>query len=98
MNAKAKTAAAQDRAPRFDSLLPITDASERLQLSPWALKRMHKAGHLPAVIVNRRWFVPESFIAMVLGSPRPGVAGVIEDVAAEWFARNAQAAPAEAVA
>lgn len=88
MNAKAKTAAAQDKAPRHDSLLPITDASERLQLSPWALKRMHKAGHLPAVIVNRRWFVPESFIAMVLGSPRPGRAGVIEDVAADWFAAH----------
>lgn len=95
MNAKAKTAAAQDRAPRSDSLLPIVDASERLQLSPWALKRMHKAGHLPAVIVNRRWFVPESFIAMVLGSPRPGVAGVIEDVAADWFARNSAPVAAE---
>ena len=73
-----------------DSLLPMAVASERLQLSPWALKRMHAKGHVPAVIVNGRWFVPESFVAMVLASPRPGRAGLIEEVAAEWFAaRNA---------
>jgi hypothetical protein len=86
LSAKAKTAESQGNSPRSDSLLPIADASERLQISPWALKRMHKAGNLPAVIANSRWFVPESFVAMVLGSPRPGRAGVIEEVAAEWFA------------
>ena len=88
MSAKAKTAATQGSPLRSDSLLPIADASERLKLSPWALKRMHKAGNLPAVIANSRWFVPESFVAMVLGSPRPGRAGVIEEVAAEWFAAH----------
>ena len=75
MNAKVST----------DSLLPMAIASERLQLSPWALKRMHKAGHLPAVIANKRWFVPESFVTMVVRSPRPACAGVMEQVAADWF-------------
>ena len=49
---------------------------------------MHAKGNLPAVIANSRWFVPESFVAMVLGSPRPGRAGVIEEVAADWFAAH----------
>ena len=88
MNAKASTASRQDSRPNSDSLLPIADASERLKISTWALKRMHKAGNLPAVIANKRWFVPESFVAMVLGSPRPGRAGVIEEVAADWFAAH----------
>ena len=79
-----------------DSLLPMADASERLNISPWALKRMHKAGHLPAVIANGRWFVPESFVGMVLSSPRPGRAGDVEEVAAEWFAAyTSPAAPVE---
>jgi hypothetical protein len=94
LNAKASTASRQDSRQNSDSLLPISDASERLKLSPWALKRMHKAGNLPAVIANKRWFVPESFVAMVLGSPRPGRAGVIEEVAAEWFAAHASEAVA----
>lgn len=94
MSARAKIAESQGSPPRSDSLLPIADASERLKISPWALKRMHKAGNLPAVIANSRWFVPESFVAMVLGSPRPGRAGVIEEVAAEWFAAHAPEAVA----
>ena len=94
MNAKASTAAQQGAARHADKLLPIADASERLRISPWALKRMHKAGNLPAVIANKRWFVPESFVAMVLGSPRPGRAGVIEDIARDWFTAHT----AEAVA
>ena|ERR1035441_300356 len=94
LNAKAKTAATQDSPVRSDSLLPIADASERLQLSTWALKRMHKAGNLPAVMVNRRWFVPASFVVMVLGSPRPGRAGVMEEVAADWFAAHTASAVA----
>jgi len=76
------------RAQQADELLPIIDASQRLKISPWTLKRMHKAGNLPAVIANSRWFVPESFVVMVLGSPRPGRAGLIEEVAAEWFAAH----------
>ena len=75
-------------AQQADELLPIADASDRLKISPWTLKRMHARGNLPAVIANSRWFVPESFVAMVLGSPRPGRAGVIEEVAADWFAAH----------
>ena len=75
-------------ARQADELLPILDASQRLKISPWTLKRMHAKGNLPAVIANSRWFVPESFVAMVLGSPRPGRAGVIEEVAADWFAAH----------
>ena len=94
LNVKVSTAAQQGTPQYADSLLPIADASERLNLSPWALKRMHKAGNLPAVIANSRWFVPESFVAMVLGSPRPGRAGVVEEVAAEWFAAHTSEAVA----
>jgi hypothetical protein len=89
LSARASTAEPQGSARHTDKLLPIADASERLQISPWALKRMHKAGNLPAVIANSRWFVPESFVAMVFASPRPKQAGVIEQVAAEWFASHA---------
>ena len=83
MSTRPSTAAQQG-----DELLPIADASDRLKISSWTLKRMHAKGNLPAVIANSRWFVPESFVAMVLGSPRPGRAGVIEEVAADWFAAH----------
>ena len=82
------------RAQQADELLPIVDASQRLKISPWTLKRMHAKGNLPAVIANSRWFVPESFVVMVLGSPRPGRAGLIEEVAAAWFAAHAPEAVA----
>ena len=88
MSAKASTAEPQGSARHSDKLLPIADASERLQLSPWALKRMHAKGNLPAVIANKRWFVPESFVAMVFASPRPKQAGSIEQIAADWFAAH----------
>lgn len=94
MNAKGSTAEPQGGAQRSDKLLPIADAAERLQISPWALKRLHKAGHLPAVIANSRWFVPESFVAAVFASPRPKRAGVIEQVAVEWFAAHVPEAAA----
>lgn len=55
---------------------------------------MHAKGHLPAVISGSRWFVPESFVTMVIRSPRPKQAGVIEEVAAEWFAANTSEAVA----
>jgi hypothetical protein len=91
LSARTRTAESPGSARRSDSLLPIADASDRLKLSPWALKRMHKAGNLPAVIANSRWFVPESFVAMVLTSPRPGHAGCIEDIARDWFAAHTPA-------
>lgn len=94
MSARLKTQAPQGSTPQTDKLLPIADASERLQLSPWALKRMHKAGNLPAVIANKRWFVPESFVVMVFASPRPKRAGSLEQIAAEWFAAHTSEAVA----
>ena len=81
-------------ATHADELLPIGDAAQRLGRSPWTLKRMHKAGNLPAVISGRLWYVPASFVAMVHASPRPGRAGVLEEVAAEWFAAHASEAVA----
>lgn len=96
MSSKGSTAAAPGTPSKPDELLPIADAAQRLRQSPWTLKRMHKAGNLPAVISGGRWFVPESFVAAVFASPRPKQAGVIEQVAAEWFA--ARSATSEAVA
>jgi hypothetical protein len=67
-------------------LVPITTAASRLGRTPWTLKRWYREGHLPVVISAERWFVPESFLAMVDASPRPKHAGQLEDIAAEWFA------------
>ena len=78
-------------------LAPIADAARRLGRSPWTLKRWYRKGNLPVVISEGQWSVPESFLAMVAASPQPGHAGVLEDIAAEWFAANS-ARPAEAVA
>lgn len=69
-----------------DKLAPIADAAEHFRRSVWTLKRWYRKGHLPVVISGGNWFVPESFLAMVDASPRPGCAGVLEDIAAEWFA------------
>jgi len=75
-------------------LAPIADAAERLGRSPWTLKRWHRKGHLPVVIAERQWFVPESFLAMVAASPQPKQAGMLEDIAADWFAAHSAKQPA----
>jgi predicted site-specific integrase-resolvase len=69
-------------------LVPITAAAKRLGRSPWTLKRWYREGLLPAVISQDRWSVPESFLAAMEASPRPRRAGVLEEVAAAWFASN----------
>jgi len=69
-------------------LAPIADAAKRLGRSPWTLKRWYRKGHLPVVISQEQWFVPESFLAMVDASPQPGRAGVLEEIAADWFAAH----------
>jgi hypothetical protein len=79
---------------RTESLVPISDAAQRLGRSVWTLKRRHAEGHLPAVIDGGRWLIPESFIAGVLGSARPKQAGTIESAAREWFAAHATGAVA----
>jgi hypothetical protein len=73
-------------------MVPITDAARRLGRSSWTLKRLYREGHLPVVIIQDRWLVPESFLAMVGTSPQPRRAGILEDVAAEWFALNSASA------
>ena len=81
-----------------DGLTPIAVAAKRLGRSPWTLKRWYRKGILPAVIMERRWYVPESFLAMVGTSPRPGRAGILEEIAAAWFAAHTPVPPTEAVA
>jgi hypothetical protein len=88
LSTKAVTAHLQRSPQHTDELLSIADAARRLGRTPWTLKRMHQAGNLPAVIMNGLWFVPASFVIMVLRSPRPGHAGVIEEIAREWFAAH----------
>jgi len=80
-------------------LVPIAEAAEVFGRSAWTLKRWYAKELLPVVIITGQWYVPASFLAMVTTSPRPGRAGVLKDVAAEWFAANAPApATAGAVA
>ena len=85
-----------ERSSVKNGLLPIVDAARSLGRSVWTLKRLYKAGHLPVVIIGEQWLVPESFVAMVLTSPQPGRAAVLEDVADHWFAVNSatEAVPA----
>lgn len=69
-------------------LIPIAEAAALLGRSVWTLKRLHADGDLPATIVRRRWFVPESFIDMVFASMHPGRAADISEVASAWFAAH----------
>jgi hypothetical protein len=71
-----------------DRLIPFPQAARRLGKTPDTLRRWHGEGHLPAVIMQGQWSVPESFVAAVLASPRPSCPGRIEDVARDWFAER----------
>jgi hypothetical protein len=71
-----------------DRLVAFSEAAQRLGKSPDTLRRWHDEGHLPAVILLGQWSTFESFINAVLASARPGQAGVIEHVAAAWFAER----------
>ena len=80
---------------RRDRLIPIGDAARLLGYSADTLRRWHDEGHLPAVITpGGQWSVHESFISAVLASARPGRAGVIEEIARDWFAAHAPEAVA----
>lgn len=85
-----------DRGSLKHGLLPINDAASLLGRSIWTLKRLHRNGHLPVVMIGDQWLVPESFVRLVLTSPQPGRAAVLEDVADHWFAlySGAEAVPA----
>lgn len=82
-------------APRADRLIPLSIASTRLGYSADTLRRWHEEGHVPAVIgPGGQWSTYESFVEAVLGSARPGHAGVIEEIAREWFAAHTTGAVA----
>ena len=83
-----------DRGSLKHGLLPISDAASLLGRSIWTLKRLHRNGHLPVVMIGDQWLVPESFIAMVLTAPQRGRAAVFEDVADHWFATSSDAVSA----
>jgi hypothetical protein len=77
-------------ASRADRLIPLGVASKRLGRSPDTLRRWHGEGHMPAVIEpGGQWSTYESFIDAILASARPGQAGVIKEVARDWFAAHA---------
>jgi hypothetical protein len=84
------TVIAPDSRARADRLIPLSVASTRLGYSTDTLQRWHDEGHMPAVIgPGRRWSTYESFINAVLASARPRRAGVIEEIARDWFAAHA---------
>lgn len=74
-----------------DKLVRLAEASGRLGLSVWTLKRLHAKGDLPLVRPDRDLFVPESFIDMVFAAMRPGHAPDFAEVAKAWFKANAEA-------
>ena len=72
-----------------DSLVPFPEAARRLGRSPDTLRLWHAAGHCPAVVSpGGQWSTYESFIDAVLASARPKRAGVIEEIARDWFAAH----------
>lgn len=100
MAVNATTAAARSRRRsavprRADRLIPLSVASTRLGYSAETLQRWHDEGHMPAVIgPGGRWSTYESFIEAVLASARPRQAGVIEQIARDWFAAHVAGAVA----
>jgi excisionase family DNA binding protein len=80
---------------RADRLIPIGEASRLLGYSTDTLRRWHDEGHMPAVITpGGQWSTYESFIAAVLASARPKQAGLIEEIARDWFAAHVSEAVA----
>lgn len=78
------------RLPAADRLIALAIASSRLGYSVDTLQNWHDKGHMPAVIgPGGRWSTYESFVNAVLASARPRQAGVIEEIARDWFAAHA---------
>lgn len=64
-------------------------AGPQLGKTPETLHAWHDKGYLPAVVSRGgQWCTFESFVVDVLVSPRPGEPGVIENIAAAWFAER----------
>ncbi len=78
-----------------DRLVPFSEAAPRLGKTADTLRKWHDEGHLPAVMSpGGQWSTYESFIDAVLASARPRRAGVIEQIARDWFAgRSSEALP-----
>jgi len=78
-----------------DSLVPFAEAARRLGRSPDTLRLWHDDGHMPAVVTpGGQWSTYESFIDAVLASARPKQAGLIEQIARDWFAVHSSEAVA----
>ena len=81
--------------PPGDRLIPLAVASDRLGYSVDTLQNWHEKGHMPAVIgPGGRWSTYESFVNAVFASARPRQAGVIEEIARDWFEAHAAGAAA----
>jgi hypothetical protein len=76
-----------------DGAVPIGVLAGRLRRSVRTLKRWHAKGWLPVLIFAGQWAIPESFMIMLFSSPQPGQAGVLQDVAAAWFAKYSAGRP-----
>lgn len=75
--------------PHGDRLVPFGEASEQLGYSADTLRRWHDEGHMPAVVSpGGQWSTYGSFIQAVLASARPRQAGLIEQIARDWFAAH----------
>jgi hypothetical protein len=76
----------QDRAAGATSgFVRLGAAADRLGYSESTLRRWYRKRWLPLIRAGRGACVPLSFLAMLEASPRPGRAGVVAEVAAEWF-------------
>jgi len=89
ITARAAASPAKRQGPRpasWDCLVPFPEAARRLGRTPDTLRLWHDAGHCPAVVSpGGQWSTYESFIDAVLASARPRRAGVIEEIARDWF-------------
>lgn len=63
-------------------------AAPRLGKTPETVRARHHKGCLPALVSPGGRCTFESLVVDVLPSPRPGKPGVIEDIAAAWFAEG----------
>jgi hypothetical protein len=71
-----------------DCLVPFGEAATRFGCTTETLKRWHRQGLLPAIKFGGRWCTFASFVLSVFLSPRPKLAGDLEQLAKEWFAAH----------
>lgn len=79
-------------AQRSEDLMPVKAAAVALDVSEMTIRRALEAGDFPGLQFGRTYRVSRPFVEAILGEIRAGRRVIVEEFAAQWFAKAQEGA------